>query len=268
MLDTALQYQHYWGKKQHSPLKLSRKFTGHRVDSVNASAWNILTWFVWIVCIHSYNLDLFLVFHVFRWGAISLDKQCHGSFLKHIPLPFQSCSSVTGNLTKSNSLQGTEAKIPKTNQRGICITREFYCSKKVTCMPQVLKGKRQFSLQTWASSSAPENLMAFLFWLLSSSLKGVVYSVVATPLARSPPLLNSWCTKEHAVPLSIPPVSGPDQLEEADTPENRKRKIFPDLCESRGQKLLFLECRPVVWHFYFTLTHINLSNLCIYSGYF
>lgn len=90
MLDTALQYQHYWGKKQHSPLKLSRKFTGHRVDSVNASAWNILTWFVWIVCIHSHNLDLFLVFHVFRWGAISLDKQCYGSFLKHIPLPFQS----------------------------------------------------------------------------------------------------------------------------------------------------------------------------------
>lgn len=88
MLDTALQYQHYRGKEQHSPVKLSRKFTGHRVDSVNASAWNILTLFVRLVCTHSHSL--FLVFHVSKRETISLDKPCHASLLKHIPLLFQS----------------------------------------------------------------------------------------------------------------------------------------------------------------------------------
>lgn len=110
--------------------------------------------------------------------------------------------------------------------------------------------------------------MAFLFWLLSSSLKGVLNWVAATPLTHSPRVLNSCCIREHIVPHSIPPVRDPDQLEEAETPEEkRKRKIFSDLCKCHGWKLLFLECRPGVWHFYFTLAYINLSNLCIYSGY-
>lgn len=60
----------------------------------------------------------------------------------------------------------------------------------------------------------------------------------------------------------------PDWLEEA-VPQKGKgqqeKKIFPDL---RGQKLYFLECRPGVCHFYFIEPYANLSNLCIYTGYF
>lgn len=33
--------------------------------------------------------------------------------------------------------------------------KESYCINEVTCMPQVLKGKIQFLLETWASSPTP-----------------------------------------------------------------------------------------------------------------
>lgn len=170
-------------------------------------------------------------------------------------------------LKKSKSLQGTEAEITKTNQRGICVTGESYWFYKVTRMPQVLKGKQAVfiaHLGISPSSRKPHGIS-----VLSPSLKGVVYGVVATPLAHSSQVPNSWGTKEPTVPHSITVVCDPEQMEEAETPEeNGKRRIFPDLCEYHGQSLLFLECMAGVWHFYFTFTHINSSNLCIYSGYF
>lgn len=144
----------------------------------------------------------------------------------HSPLSFQSHVHQWQEVfKKSKSLQGTEAKIPKTNQRGIFITGEFYCIYKVTCMPQVLKTKQAVfiaNLGIFPSSTKPHGIS-----ILFPSLTRVICGVAANPLAHSPQLLHSWGTKEPTVFHSIPLVCDPDQLEEAETPEeNRREKSF------------------------------------------
>lgn len=174
------------------------------------------------------------------------------------------CSSMIMNLRKSKSLKGTEVKKKKKE----FALQESYRSNKVICMPRVLKGKQAVFYASLSIFLYPRTPQRCFCSRCSPLYKGSGHWVWVVPQTIfhhcSAPDVPKECPSSTLYHLS----HVPDWLEQAVLQKGKgqqEEKIFPDL---RGQKLHFLECRPGVCHFYFTEPHTNLSNLCIYPGYF
>lgn len=193
----------------------------------------MLTHFVWIVSTRSHSLDLFLVFRIF-WGEVSsLDKQCHERYLKDIPLLFQShVHQWQGILEKVKACRVQKQKKtqnPKTNQRGICITRESNCTNSDL---RASSFKRETGSFHWKPEHFPlpqNTSVVFLWWLFSSSHNGAGHWVGVGPQSTlhrcsTPDALRSTqsFTPHH---LSMSQTSWRRLCHERER-ENRKRKSF------------------------------------------